>query len=271
MNDRASAVTLAAIGDIAEVRPGLSTGERLEHKDGATWQVILSRHLVPGQPYRFTDADRFTIDPERDAARYRVHVGDVLFMSRGTRNVASWIKSIPEDSVAPVSLYPASRTSRRTGLPDVVAQSPVAQRTIADIRTGAGTPIVQRKSFAELQLPLPLAEQRIIAQLGQAMTQERVVLEQLAAATERLHLLTSDHIARDLLARVEPTMTSNEVSRVDQQEINDILWRACDTFRGRSIRRSTRTTCGDALPQVRERQLGRQARELAKYGVTRCG
>lgn len=27
-------------------------------------------------------------------------------------------------------------------------------------------------------------------------------------------------------------MTSNEVPRVDQQEINDILWRACDTFRG---------------------------------------
>jgi len=206
VNDRASAVTLAAIGDIAEVRPGLSTGERLEHKDGATWQVILSRHLVPGQPYRFTDADRFTIDPERDAARYRVHVGDVLFMSRGTRNVASWIKSIPEDSVAPVSFYilrpgPAVEPGYLTWW----LNQPVAQRTIADIRTGAGTPIVQRKSFAELQLPLPtLAEQRIIAQLGQAMTQERVVLEQLAAATERLHLLTSDHIARDLLARVEP-------------------------------------------------------------------
>jgi len=206
VNDRASAVTLAAIGDIAEVRPGLSTGERLEHKDGATWQVILSRHLVPGQPYRFTDADRFTIDPERDAARYRVHVGDVLFMSRGTRNVASWIKSIPEDSVAPVSFYilrpgPAVEPGYLTWW----LNQPVAQRTIADICTGAGTPIVQRKSFAELQLPLPtLAEQRIIAQLGQAMTQERVVLEQLAAATERLHLLTSDHIARDLLARVEP-------------------------------------------------------------------
>ena len=191
---------------IAEVRPGLSTGERLEHKDGATWQVILSRHLVPGQPYRFTDADRFTIDPERDAARYRVHVGDVLFMSRGTRNVASWIKSIPEDSVAPVSFYilrpgPAVEPGYLTWW----LNQPVAQRTIADIRTGAGTPIVQRKSFAELQLPLPtLAEQRIIAQLGQAMTQERVVLDQLAAATERLHLLTSDHIARDLLARVEP-------------------------------------------------------------------
>lgn len=206
MNERASAVTLAAIGDIAEVRPGLSTGERLEHKDGATWQVILSRHLVPGQPYRFTDADRFTIDPERDAARYRVHSGDVLFMSRGTRNVAAWIESIPEESVAPVSFYVL-----RPG-PDVEPgyltwwlNQPVAQRAIADIRTGAGTPIVQRKSFAELQLPLPtLAEQRVIAELGEAMTRERIVLEQLATATERLHQLTSDHIARDLLARVEP-------------------------------------------------------------------
>ena len=63
MNNRASAVTLAAIGDIAEVRPGLSTGKRLEHEDGAPWQVIQSRHLVAGKPYRYSDVDRFTIDP----------------------------------------------------------------------------------------------------------------------------------------------------------------------------------------------------------------
>lgn len=203
MLERASAVTLATIGDIAEVRPGLSTGERLEHKDGAPWHVILSRHLVPGQPYRYTDSDRFTIETGRDAERYRVLAGDVLFMSRGTRNVASWIDWVPENSVAPVSFYilrpgPAAE-------PGYLAwwlNQPVAQRAIADVRTGAGTPIVQRRSFAELQIPLPaLPEQRTIAELGEAMTRERLILERLAAATEQLHLLTSEQIARDLLAR----------------------------------------------------------------------
>lgn len=206
MNNRASAVTLAAIGDIAEVRPGLSTGKRLEHEDGAPWQVIQSRHLVAGKPYRYSDVDRFTIDPGRDAERYRVHAGDVLFMSRGTRNVASWIESVPDGSVAPVSFFVLRpQPEVEPGYLTWWLNQPVAQRAIADIRTGAGTPIVQRKPFTELRLPLPSrAEQHVIAQIGASMAREHAVLEQLVAATERLHFLTSEHIARDLLSRALP-------------------------------------------------------------------
>ena len=78
---------LAAIGDIAEVRPGLSTGGRLEHDAAGSHQVVLSRHLVPGQSYLYSSGDIFRINPGRDARKYEVRVGDVLFMSRGTRNV----------------------------------------------------------------------------------------------------------------------------------------------------------------------------------------
>lgn len=205
MNLRTSAVKLAAIGDIAEVRPGLSTGTRLAHQDGAPWQVVQSRHLVAGQPYEYSDEDRFTIDPGRDVKRYRLRAGDVLFMSRGTRNVASWIGTVPFNSVAPVSFF--LLRPRREIEPSYLTwwlNQPLAQRAIDDIRTGAGTPIVQRRPFSELLLPVPdIPAQRRIAALGEAMVRERIILEQLVTATEQLHLLTSEHIARDLVARAE--------------------------------------------------------------------
>ncbi|MBK8245823.1 MAG: restriction endonuclease subunit S [Gemmatimonadetes bacterium] len=205
MNTGTSAVTLSAIGDIAEVRPGLSIEGRMEHVEGGSHQLILSRHLTPGAGYRFTESDRFSFEPGRDADRYRVQPGDVLFMSRGARNVASWLEEVPERSVAPVSFYVL-----RPGA-DIDAayltwwlNQPAAQRAISDIRTGAGTPLVQRKPFAELRLPLPdRATQRTVACLGAAMVQERTLLERLSASTQRQHDLTNERIARELLARAE--------------------------------------------------------------------
>ena len=196
---------LAAIGDVAEVRPGLSTGTRMEHMEGGTHQLILSRHLVPGQGYRYADAHLFTINPGREADRYVVKRGDVLFMSRGTRNVASWIVEVPERAVAPVSFYVLRpRGAIEPGYLTWWLNQPTAQQAIADIRTGAGTPIVQRKTFAELRIPLPdFATQQTIASLGEVMTTEFNLLEQLATASQRLHDLTSERIARDLFARTE--------------------------------------------------------------------
>lgn len=196
---------LAAIGDIAEVRPGLSTGGRLQHDSAGTHQVVMSRHLALGQPYRFSSGDEFRIIPGRDARKYEVRAGDVLFMSRGMRNVASWLELVPDPSIAPVSFYilrPSEAVD--SGYLAWFLNQPSAQRAIADIRTGAGTPIVQRAPFTMLRLPLPdLETQRIIAGIGSAMAHERLLLEQFAAATGRLHDMTNERIAHELLARAE--------------------------------------------------------------------
>jgi hypothetical protein len=196
---------LHRLGEVAAVLPGLSTGGRLEHDPSGTHQVVLSRHLVAGLPYRYEPADEFRIHPGRDAAKYQIRPGDVLFMSRGTRNVAAWIESVPNPSVAPVSFY-VIRPSLLVD-PGYLAwflNQRGAQRAIADIRTGAGTPIVQRAPFTELLVPVPdLKAQRTIAAIGSAMVHEGLTLERLAVATARLHDLTSEQIARDLLARAE--------------------------------------------------------------------
>jgi len=42
------------------------------------------------------------IVPPRDADRYTLQPGDVLFMSRGSRNTAATVASIPKRTIAPL-------------------------------------------------------------------------------------------------------------------------------------------------------------------------
>ena len=136
-----AAAQVTTIGACAAVLPGYSMGSAMEHNPEGTHQVILSRHLRLGVPYEYQPADEFRITPGgRDATRYGVKPGDVLFMSRGTRNLAWEIGRVPEPSLAPVSFYILRPGPGVT--PGYLAwyfNHPRAQAAIAQIRTGAGT------------------------------------------------------------------------------------------------------------------------------------
>lgn len=210
------------LGDIAEILPGYSTGKALVHDPGGTHQVVLSKHLTPGLPYSYSGADAFRIRPSsgggrvspepqwRNVARYELRRGDVLFMSRGTRNVATVIETVPGRSVAPVSFFIIRMREpdllRKSESPDPAyltwyLNAPKAQNEIANIRTGAGTPIVQRSAFSDLEVPLPsIAAQRQIGALGESMVREGVLHDALRNALARGHDAASAAIAHRLFA-----------------------------------------------------------------------
>ena len=203
---KASAVSTAALGDIAEVLPGFSTGGALVHDPNGTHQVILSRHLTAGAPYIYGSADEMRITPARPTDRYNLRPGDVLIMSRGTRNVASWIEQVPDPSITTVSFYvirPAGQLE-----PSYLTwclNSPTAQRHIADARTGAGTPLVQREAFALLPIPVPTIEtQRQIGSLGLLMVQEQQLRQRLADKIAQCYALNSEQLVRSLLGEAAP-------------------------------------------------------------------
>src|SRR5262245_45300997 len=133
------------IADCAAVLPGFSTQGRIVHNPKGTYHVVSARHLKEGQPYIFGAADEVRIVPPRDAQHYSLKPGDVLFMSRGSRNIAAMVGTVPKQTIAPLSFYvlrPADGTD-----PSYLAwciNQPPAQSAIASIRTGAGTPIVPR-------------------------------------------------------------------------------------------------------------------------------
>jgi hypothetical protein len=222
MNDRVTVrVEIRRLGDIAEILPGFSTGTSLQHDVDGSHQVVLSRHLTPGLPYTYREEDEFRIDVgslsararfdarSRTVSRYELRPGDVLFMSRGTRNLATRIEWIAPQTIAPVSFFILrfrerdlfqERDANDSAYLTWYLNTIKAQNDIANIRTGAGTPIVQRAPFGELEIPLPDHDtQRRIGALGELMVHERILRERLNEASARANDSASDALARRLI------------------------------------------------------------------------
>ena len=199
---RTNATRVARLGDYAEVLPGFSVRGRIAHEVDGTHQLVLTRHLREGAPYRYDAADELRIRPGRAAAAYELRSGDVLFMSRGTRNRAWMLERIPERTVAPVSFYVIRPRDQLDSayLAWFLNQSP-AQAAIDGIRTGAGTPLVQRAAFEELDVTLPpLVVQREVAVLGTLLAREQDLRERITDATARLHAA----LGRATIERLRP-------------------------------------------------------------------
>lgn len=189
-----------AIADCARVLPGFSVAGRIEHDPEGTHQLILTKHLVDGVPYRYQDTDELRIAPRAGAEEYLVVPGDVLFMSRGTRNRAWVVAEVPPRTIAPVSFYrlrPGPMVDCEF-LAWFLNQSP-AQAAIGQVRTGAGTPLVQRQGFEQIEVLVPpLDKQRDIAALGRLLAEDRLLRQRLADATERLHQALGNAILQNL-------------------------------------------------------------------------
>jgi hypothetical protein len=189
------------LAEVAEITPGYSIPGAVQHDPDGRYQLILPRHLdVGGRPFVFDPerhAQRMTL-PDR-ADKYRVRPGDVLFVARGDRNRAVVVHSCPEDSVASASLYVLR--VRGDVDPDYLAwllnQEP-AQMSISQVRTGAGTPLVQRTALEGLELHLPdLEQQHRIAAVGSLLLAELDLVDRLAAALTRRARIIGSRLTRN--------------------------------------------------------------------------
>ena len=200
MTGRADATRVLALHECAEVLPGFSIAGRLQHDPKGTHQVIITRHLADGVPYNYDTSQELRIVSRRDTAPYEVHRGDVLFMSRGTQNRAWVVAEVPDPTIAPVSFYILRPGESLDGgyLAWYLNQAP-AQGAIGQLRTGAGTPLVQRDAFQSLNVVLPpLDVQREIATLGVLLARERDLRQRLADATGRAHAALGANIIETL-------------------------------------------------------------------------
>lgn len=184
----------------AEVLPGYSLKARAEHEPEGTYQVILARHIPDGLSYEYSDHHELRITPTGSADKYEVHNGDVLFISRGTRNQAVVVKTVPNKTIASATLY---ILKVKDGIdPAYLAwtlnQAPVQSR-IAQVRTGAGTPIVQRKLIGELEMPVPsLEKQKQIAEIGRLTLREKDIQNELVELANLKHDLLGQQLLSQL-------------------------------------------------------------------------
>lgn len=180
---------MARIADCAGVLPGYALKARAEHEPEGSFQVVMAKHLSNCTPYRYVSGHELRMTPKGKAEKYRVLVGDVLFISRGTRNCAAVVEFIPEDTIASATFYILRPTAQvDSGYLAWCLNQPPVQAQISQVRTGAGTPIVQRSVFADIVIPLPpMIEQQRLAKLGQLMTKEQQLRKRLVDATETYH------------------------------------------------------------------------------------
>jgi len=182
-------VQQTSIADCAKVMPGYALKVRVRHEPGGACQIILGRHLAEGLPYRYLPEHELRITPGGPLDKYRVRQGDVLFVSRGNHNCAVVVESVPDPTVACATFYilrPHDGIDP-AWLAWCLNLAPIQAR-IARVRTGAGTPMIQRRIFAELTLPVPpLDKQQQIAELGGLMAKERLLRQKLLEQTNNLH------------------------------------------------------------------------------------
>jgi len=196
-------VQMTRIADCAEVLPGYALKVRAEHEPEGTHQVILGKHLSEGRPYRYAPEHELRITPKGPVDKYRVSAGDVLFISRGSRNHAARVESVPDTAVASATFYILHPHDGIDAgyLAWCLNQAPI-QAQIGQVRTGAGTPIVQRKVFADITIPVPsLDKQRQLAAMGDLMAQEQQIRQQLMKETSTLHRALGQQILQSLTTR----------------------------------------------------------------------
>ncbi|UFS72654.1 restriction endonuclease subunit S [Geomonas sp. RF6] len=188
--------TTVRIEDCAEVRSGFSAKGAIESEPDGAVQVITAQHLRKGEPYLYREEHTLRISPSRSTEKYHVIPGDILFMSRGANNYAVLIADIPQPAIAPLTFYILKPKANVLSpyLAWCINQEGVRAQ-LNEIRTGAGTPLIPRREFGEIVIPLPPLEvQRRIAAVADLQARERSLLHQLVEETERLHRLTGQQL-----------------------------------------------------------------------------
>ncbi len=191
---------LTRIADCADVLPGYALKARAEHEPEGTHHVILGKHLAEGLPYRYLPEHELRITTKGSLEKYQVREGDVLFVSRGSRNYAAVVESVPELTVASATFYilRPHQGFDPAYLAWCMNQAPIQAR-IAQARTSAGTPIIQRRIFAELMLPIPpLDKQRKLTELGALMMKERTLRQALLDQSDRLHRALGEKLLQQM-------------------------------------------------------------------------
>ena len=188
------------IAECAEVLPGYALKARAVHEPEGTFQVVMAKHIPDCMPYRYIKEHELRMTPKGSPENYRVQKGDVLFISRGVRNCAAVVELVPERTIASATFY-ILRTHPGVD-PAYLAwclNQPPTQAQIGQIRTGAGTPIVQRNVLGGIQIPVPpLKEQKRLAELGALMAEELKLRKRLVEATEVYHRVLGQKLITEL-------------------------------------------------------------------------
>lgn len=169
--------------DITEIRSGYQPRQGLTPSQNGTHLVIQARDVDRAKSYALLPGDLDKITPLRASSVHIVRNGDILFMSRGKRRIATLVEGLPE-SPPTIALYYffILRVTRSVdpGFLVWAINEPAAQDYLQRVASGTGMPFVTREDFENLELSLPKLEvQTAIGKLHCLSRREIGLLQQL--------------------------------------------------------------------------------------------
>jgi len=131
------------------------------------------------------------VTPKRDAEKYEVSNGDIVFLSKGRRNYATVIEGLTGRETIVAGYFFILRLTNPDIRPDFLAwaiNQPPAQRYLQSVTRGTGIPFIRKDSFAELTINVPdWNTQRRIVELHKLSLQEVALMHELR--NKRLELV----------------------------------------------------------------------------------
>lgn len=162
--------------EVAEVHAGYLNREPIRAEENGAYCLIQARDVVPGV-VRCSDVPIIHFEPDPSPRDRQLRDGDVVFMTRGTRNYAAVLIGVPERTLAAASFFVVRVL--RADLDSIYLawylNRPQVQRYFEQ-NSGRGVhmPVVRRSVLEQLDIPLPsMATQKRIADLFHLMQEEQ--------------------------------------------------------------------------------------------------
>lgn len=195
------------LGEVAEISIGYQHREKISHVEHGSHRLIQGKDVVRAevQPdgasepvgWRIAVDNLDRVTPKGDAARYSLRPGDLLFVSRGTTNIAvplteQTVRPFPDhwDDLIPAYTFYILRPDLNRVLPEYLAwfiNQPPAQAYLTQQSRGTLVKLMPKSLFEELEVPIPpLAVQRQVMEIEDLRAYEEGLLKRLIAARQRL-------------------------------------------------------------------------------------
>lgn len=189
------------LGKLADVRLGYQARGRIEPDPRGTHRIIQFKDIDTVEGLKLDDI--YTIKPARDVANSLVRAGDVLFLSRGTRNIACHIDADLDNAIAAGNIY-IIRAKTNKLLPAYLVwyiNQPNVQHRLKEMASGVTIQTIPISVFAAMEIAVPpVAVQENIARLAALHLKEQVLTRELMEKREQLvQAVCQKAVSRELL------------------------------------------------------------------------
>lgn len=176
--------------DIAKIQIGYQFRAKVENTPDGDLHVIQIKDIDDDNLLNTEDLYKVKID--KFSEKYLVDKGDILFLSRGTRNFATPINVHLHNTIA-ISYFYIIRLKKPRIIPEYLAwyinQQP-AQNYIKSHARGSGILLIPKADFEQLKVSVPPVEvQKTIIKLDNLRREEEYLIDSLKE--KRDHLVRS--------------------------------------------------------------------------------